>query len=74
MPQLHFYVPHELADKIQRRAAVEKKSVSRYVADLIRQEVGVGWPKGFFNEVIGSWKGKPLQRPSQGKYERRDSL
>jgi hypothetical protein len=31
-------------------------SVSRYLAELIRREVGAGWVEGFFEEVIGGWK------------------
>jgi hypothetical protein len=31
-------------------------SVSRYLAELIRREVGAGWAEGFFEEVIGGWK------------------
>ena len=35
MPQLHFYVPDEVADRIRQEAQAAQKSVSRYVADLV---------------------------------------
>jgi len=28
-----------------------------------------GWQPGFFEEVIGSWEGEPLERPGQLPYE-----
>ncbi len=31
-----------------------------------------GWQKGFFEEVIGGWKGKALTRESQPKQQERD--
>jgi hypothetical protein len=33
-----------------------------------------GWQPGFFEEVIGSWKGEPLERPEQLPYEVREEL
>ena len=32
----------------------------------------LGWKKGFFEEVIGGWKGKPLVRECQPKQQERD--
>ena len=37
-------------------------------------EVAGEWPEGFFEEVVGGWKGEPLDRPEQGQAERRDRL
>jgi hypothetical protein len=34
----------------------------------------LGWMPGFFEEVIGGWVGKPLERPEQGEYETREAL
>ena len=34
----------------------------------------LGWPAGFFEEVIGGWVGEPLERPDQGEYEIREVL
>jgi len=74
MPQLHFYVPRDLAERIQHEAQTAKKSVSSYLADLVKREMAPDWPEGFFDEVVGGWRGEALQRPPQGEYERRISL
>lgn len=55
MPQLHFYVPKEIADEIKRRAELRGITLSRYVAELVQQEMGGGWPEGWFEEVDGGW-------------------
>ena len=36
------------------------------MSDLIADEK---WPEGFFEEVVGGWKGEPLERPDQGWFE-----
>jgi len=74
MPQLYLYVPEEVAAKVRQQAEACGMTVSHYLAELIRREVGAGWPEGFFEEVVGGWKGEPLQRPSQGDFEHRDLL
>ena len=74
MPQLHLYVNEELAEYIRKRAKAKGLSVSRYLAELARQDAGTGWPKGFFEEVVGGWMGEPLRRGSQGKLEKREEL
>jgi hypothetical protein len=70
MPQLHCYVPKELAAEIERRARARGTSVSGYLTEVIRREVGAGWPEGYFEKVIGGWKGE-LERPPQPPLERR---
>lgn len=74
MPQLHLYVPQPIAETIQRRAKAAGKSVSSYLAQLVEREIQEGWPAGFFEEVVGGWRGDPLQRPPQGEYETREKL
>ena len=44
MPQLHFYVPDDVAEQIKARAALAKQPVSRYVAELVKRDVSQGWP------------------------------
>lgn len=57
MAQLNVYVPDELEDKIRKEAARRGLSVSAFVSELARKEVGVDeWPSGFF-ELAGSWIG-----------------
>jgi len=71
MLQLHLYVPDEVAEAARARARAAGKSLSSYLADLVVQEVAGEWPEGFFEEIAGGWKGEPLQRPKQGRTERR---
>ena len=58
MPQLHFYVPEEIAAKVRERAKNNKIPVSRYLADVIKRELVDGWPKGFFDKISGKWEGE----------------
>lgn len=74
MPQLHFYVPEKLAARLRERARGRGASLSRYIAELVRGKLEAGWPEGFFEEVVGCWKGEPLARAPQGALEQRRSL
>jgi hypothetical protein len=74
MAHLHLYVSDELAETAKARAKTAGKSLSSYLADLVVREVAGEWPEDFFEEVVGGWKGEPLQRPKQGRNERRDRL
>ncbi len=73
MPQLHFYVPDNIANKVKQRAQETGLSTSKYLATLVVNEVGQeAWPENFFEEVVGGWQGEQLQRPSQGQFDPRD--
>lgn len=74
MPQLHLYVPDEVAGLVRQRARARKMTVSGHLAELVRREVAAGWPAGFFDEVVGGWAGKPLRRPRQRRFESRERL
>jgi hypothetical protein len=74
MPQLHLYVPDDVAETAKSRAKAAGKSLSSYLADLVVREVAGDWPEGFFDEVVGGWKGEPLERPDQGQFENREPL
>ncbi len=74
MPQLHLYVPDDVAETAKSRAKAAGKSLSAYLADLVVNEVAGDWPDGFFEEVVGGWNGKPLERPPQGRVEDREKL
>ncbi len=39
MPQLNFYAPQELADKIRTAAERESLSVSKYLANLVKDNL-----------------------------------
>jgi hypothetical protein len=72
--QLHFYVPEEIAEEIRRRAQERGVSTSRFIAELVTKDLDRGWPPGFFEEVVGAWKGEPLERPEQLPFEEREEL
>ncbi len=74
MPQLHCYVPSEMAEKLRRRAEAEGVSLSRYLAQVLSREIAHEWPVGYFDEVIGGWAGEPLTRPDPGEWENRKEL
>lgn len=71
MPQMHFYVPKELAQKIRERADAAQQSVSSYLAELVKREIASEWPEGYIEDVVGGWEGEPLDRPPQGEFETR---
>lgn len=59
MGQINFYVPANIEEKIKTSAKKKRQSVSEFVAEVIKREMGLrsGWPEGYFQEVIGSWEG-----------------
>lgn len=74
MPQLHFYVPDEVAERIRREAEAAHMPVSRYLASLVKRELLNEWPERFFEEAVGAWQGDPLERIDPGEAEERDPL
>lgn len=74
MPQLHCYVPDDLAAELRRRADARGQTISGFLGELVRREVGTGWPPGFFETVVGAWRGEPLVRSPQPPLERRPEL
>ena len=74
MPQLHCYVPSELAERLRERAEREGLSLSRFLARVLDREVDDDWPEGFFEEVAGGWRGEPLVCPEQDSWEDRPGL
>jgi hypothetical protein len=74
MPQLHLYVPEDLAERIRARARAQHKTVSRVLGEMVRSELGEAWPESFFDRVVGGWEGEPLDRPPQGVSETRGAL
>ena len=74
MPQLHFYVPEETAERIRHEAKAAGLTVSQYIANVVKRAFSPEWPTGFFEEVVGGWQGEPLQRRAPGTVETRDPL
>ncbi len=58
MPQLHLYVPEHIASKVREKAKARNMTLSRYLAEMIKRDVGQGWPKGYFERVCGKWEGE----------------
>lgn len=70
MPQLHFYVPDDVAEQIRRRASQAHQTVSRYVAELVKRDASPGWPEGYFEglsskEPDPSFKHEPSGLPEE---------
>jgi len=66
MRRLRIDVPDDIATAAKARAKAAGKSLSSYLADLVARDAADAWPEGFFEEVVGGWKGEPLVRPEQG--------
>ena len=64
MPQLHFSVDADVAERLEARAKQQGTSLSRYLAELVRREVGEAWPDGYLDRAIGSCAADPLDEPS----------
>lgn len=74
MPQLHLYLPQELADEVRRRAELKGLSTSAFLAELVKAELADDWPPGYLDEVIGCISDEPLVRADQGRYEDRERM
>jgi len=74
MPQMHLYVPKELAEEVRRRASRSGQTISQYLAQVVRGAVADSWPEAYFDQVVGGWHGPPLERPRQPSLEDRESL
>jgi hypothetical protein len=71
MPQLHLYVPQDVADELRRRAEAEGMSTSKYLASLVESRVEPAWPANWFERVVGGWQGE-LERAPAGALEDRE--
>lgn len=71
MPQLHFYVPDDVAEQIRARAAQAKMPVSRYIADLVKRDAGQGWPEDYFDRISGATAGADIRYEPLGLPEER---
>ena len=71
MPQLHFYVPDDFAKRIKARAAQAHLPVSRYLAELVKKDVGQDWPKGYFERISSSEPDALIRHEPAGQAEER---
>jgi hypothetical protein len=63
MMHVEVEISDEVAAKLRERAEKLGMSIPRYVAEIVRRDVAAGWPPRFFEDVVGGWKGTPLERP-----------
>jgi len=73
MTRLHLCFPDHVAERVKARAKAAGKSLSSYLAGLVVRDVDE-WPAGFFDEVVGGWKGEALRRPRKGRAGRGERL
>lgn len=72
MTQLHLCVSDEVAVKLREQAEARNMSLSQYLAEIVQREIQIGWPQGYFEDVVGSWVGEPLERPEPLELKERD--
>lgn len=73
MSQIHCYLPNDIESELRVRARARKLPLSKYVAEILKKEVRKGWPEGWVDRVYGGWTDQ-IERPSQGRYEKRKAL
>ena len=64
---LRLDVPSELAGSEVEVTITPKPEASSAAVGM----GDAGWSPGFFEEVVGTWKGEPLTREPEGEYETR---
>lgn len=74
MPQIQLDLPEDVVEEVRRQAETRGVSVNHIFAEMVRGGRAAGWPAGFFDEVVGGWKGEPLVRPEPRLPEVRDEL
>ncbi len=65
MSQLHLSVSDEVAKILAARAEKRGQSLSKYLAELVSQEVQSSWPEGYLDRVLGSCSEDPLEVPEE---------
>lgn len=56
MPQLHLYVPDDVATELRERARERGTSVSKMLAEIVIRDARRAWPKGWLGRVAGAWR------------------
>ncbi len=67
MSQLNFYVPDEIEEQIKSAAKKEGKSISAFLAELVKSKFPQKkWNANFFKSVVGQWHGEfpEIKRPN----------
>ncbi len=65
MPQLHFSVDDDTAEQLILRAKQAGQPLSRYIASLVRHQLGEAWPQGYLDAVLASCADAPIEEPEE---------
>lgn len=68
-------IEHEILEALHRLPPEKQQELldfAKYLAQRSERR-GAAWLPGFFEQVVGAWQGVPLERASQGEFERRDA-
>ena len=65
MPQLHFSVDGATAEELRLRAQQSGLTVSKFIARLVRRQLGQGWPDGYLESVVGACRDEPIEEPPE---------
>ena len=74
MAQLHCYLPDEQAQSLRQRAERAGMSVSRYLAELARNDLASDWPEGYFKRLFERDEIAPIERDAQSEFETRTRI
>ena len=55
MGQVTIYLENEIENKLKTAAKISKLSVSKWVANIIREKISTEWPQDV-SKLAGSWK------------------
>lgn len=68
MAQLSLYIDDETMNSMRKKAAISSLSLSKYVASLVRSDVGNGWPEGYWG-LFGSIQDKTFDEPAELSFD-----
>ncbi|HIY82754.1 MAG TPA: antitoxin [Candidatus Rubneribacter avistercoris] len=64
MPQLSLYLDEATMGELRKRASLRNVSLSKHVAELIRNDAATGWPEGYW-DLFGSVADSSFVAPSE---------
>ncbi|WP_139651940.1 antitoxin [Raoultibacter phocaeensis] len=64
MAQISLYLEDETMAALRKKATLANASLSKYVADLIRNDVASGWPTGYW-DLFGSIEDETFCEPEE---------
>ncbi len=55
MGRITIYIDSEIEKKLRKAAKASKKSVSKWIATIIKEKIATEWPENI-TKLAGSWK------------------